>query len=76
MTHCRQVVDLMLDFIEGSLSPELDAELSKHFDDCPPCTRFLDTYKGTTALCRDGLMREAPVEFTERLKTFLREHAK
>ena len=76
MITCERAVDLLLDFLEGNLSPEVRKGLVKHFDDCPPCVRFVESYKKTTALCQEALRRQAPAEFGERLMRFLRQQAK
>ncbi len=71
---CERAGDLAVDFLEGQLSEAHKARIEEHMRDCPPCVRFLETYRKTTKLCRKGLLSEVPVEFTGRLKSFLREN--
>ena len=73
MVSCKECVDLLLDFLEDNLKPELRDGLMHHFKDCPPCLHFIDTYKKTSSLCKKTLMKEAPREFADRLSSFLRE---
>lgn len=76
MIECRRAAGLLLEYLEGSLSPSLHARLHKHFEDCPPCLRFIESYKRTSSLCKETLMKEAPREVGDRLTAFLRQQCK
>ena len=76
MIECRKAAGLLLDYIEGSLNPDLRDRLRKHFEDCPPCLRFIESYKRTATLCKETLMKEAPAEMGDRLTAFLRQQCK
>lgn len=69
---CRELTDVLCDYLEGSLDPETYRELEEHFKDCPPCTAFLNTYKKTSHLCKKSLEQiEIPQELEEKLKNFV-----
>tara|TARA_B100000686_G_C15928886_1_gene543282 strand:+ start:198 stop:446 length:249 start_codon:yes stop_codon:yes gene_type:complete len=74
MICCKECIDLLHDYIEGSLSPEMTKSLEEHFQDCPPCISFLNTYKSTTNLCRETLNQiKIPDEVQLSLQNFLKE---
>ncbi|MEZ4270249.1 MAG: zf-HC2 domain-containing protein [Myxococcota bacterium] len=76
MSDCRQAIDLLVDLLEGNVSPEVREGVLEHMRDCPPCRWFMESYKDTTVLCHEGLKRQLPEGMTQRLLQYLREHAK
>ncbi|HIE42798.1 MAG TPA: zf-HC2 domain-containing protein [Nitrospinaceae bacterium] len=75
MICCKECIDLLYDYFEGSLDQDTTQSLDEHFQECPPCVAFLNTYKVTTVLCRDTLNQiEIPDEVRHTLKNFLKEH--
>ncbi len=74
MICCKECIDLLYDFIEGTLDQETTKSLEEHFQECPPCISFLNTYKSTTTLCRDTLNQiEIPDAVRETLLKFTKE---
>ena len=69
---CREVFDLLSDYVDDELAPEKREALARHLGACPPCERFLKTFQKTRDLCRESLMEEMPEELRARLRTFLR----
>ena len=77
MICCKECIDLLHDYIEGSLDQNTSKLLEEHFEECPPCIAFMNTYKSTTTLCRDTLNQiEIPDEVRHTLQSFLKEHTK
>lgn len=74
MSTCKELVDLLADYLEGQLEPEVARELDQHLADCPPCLNFLKTYRATTRLIREVACEDIPAELGERLQRFLRAH--
>ncbi|MFP6637127.1 MAG: zf-HC2 domain-containing protein [Nitrospinaceae bacterium] len=75
MICCKECIDLLYDYLEGSLGQDTTQSLDEHFQECPPCVAFLNTYKFTTTLCRDTLNQiEIPDEVRHTLQNFLKEH--
>jgi anti-sigma factor RsiW len=72
--HCKDCVDLLGEYIEGTLSPERAQALEEHLSFCPPCITFVRTYRATRKLCRSALAREMPQELVASLSTFLGMH--
>jgi len=77
MICCRECLDLLYDYLDGNLDSGATKELDEHFEDCPPCISFLNTYKSTTELCRDTLGKiEIPEAVQSRLLDYLKEHTR
>ena len=55
---CSECVELLADYIDGSLPTETTALLEWHLGGCPPCVAFVNTYKGTVDAARR--LRETP----------------
>jgi len=41
MRSCKELVDLMADYLEGQLEPDAARDLDQHLADCPRCLDFL-----------------------------------
>ena len=74
INHCKECVDLLGEYIEGTLPPDRKKALEEHLSLCPPCITFVRTYKATRGLCRKALEREMPVELVNSLQNFLGQH--
>ena len=73
MICCRECLELLHDYSEGTLDEKIKVSLEEHFKDCPPCISFLNTYKSTSTLCKESLSK---VEIPEVVQTKLREFVK
>ena len=71
---CREVLDLLSDYVDGELAPETREALDRHLGACPPCEQFLRTFRTTREVCRESLAEEMPEELRSRLRAFLREN--
>jgi hypothetical protein len=74
INHCKECVELLGEYIEGSLPPDRAKALEDHLSQCPPCITFVRTYRATRGLCRKALSREMPSELMHSLQTFLGKH--
>lgn len=72
--HCKECVDLLGEYVEGTLPPERAQKLEDHLSQCMPCITFVRTYKATRKLCRNALAREMPAELMSSLSSFLGKH--
>ena len=54
---CRQVVELVTDYVEGALPNQLRAAVERHLQLCPPCAVYVEQMRTTAAA-----LREVPVE--------------
>lgn len=71
---CDRAGDLAVDFLEGQLSEKTRERIEQHMRKCPPCLKFMETYRKTTDICRRVLIKKAPTEFADRLRDFLRQN--
>jgi anti-sigma factor RsiW len=71
---CQQAVELMSDYLEGSLSRRDRRRLEKHLAGCPHCSTYLDQMRATIAASGavhpDDLDPEALDELTELFRQF------
>lgn len=75
MICCKECIDLLCDYFDGTLDSGMAASLEDHFKDCPPCVAFLETYRQTSNLCRKTLTAvEIPEPVKEKLREFVKTH--
>ena len=68
---CREAIDVLADYLDGTMPRDLAAELERHLADCAPCRAYLATYRKTRALGASVARVEMPEEMQERLRRFL-----
>lgn len=70
---CREIVELVTDYLEGALSPERTVQFERHIELCDGCERYLEQMRATIAAV--GRIDEAdmPGELRDRLLTAFRE---
>jgi anti-sigma factor RsiW len=69
---CASGVELLMDFIEGVLSPDVSAALEAHVAGCPRCAAFVASYQATPRILRDATTVTLPADIEASLKAFLR----
>ena len=47
---CREFVELVTDYLEGTMSPRERARFESHIADCPNCRRYLAQMRTTLAV--------------------------
>lgn len=72
---CPQCMELLADYVDGSLPKDQLELLEWHLDGCAPCVAFVNTYKGTVDAARR--LRETPEtklppELRQKLIAFLK----
>lgn len=70
--QCREIVDLLADYLDGTLPPDTARALETHLEGCSPCIAFVNTYRGTINAARKIREVEFPPELRDRLLSFLR----
>lgn len=68
---CVSGVELLMDFLEGVLPPELHAALEKHVAGCPRCAAFVASYLATPRILREATDVSLPADLEASLKAFL-----
>lgn len=71
--NCRQLIELLLDFVAGELPPEHCHTVEQHLHCCPPCAAYLETYRLTIRLTRRLPCAPIPPELERRLRAALAE---
>ena len=70
--ECPDCMDLLADYIDGSL-PRHQAELLEwHLEGCGPCVAFVNTYRGTVDAAKKLNDTPIPPELKQRLLKVLR----
>ncbi|HYF15749.1 MAG TPA: zf-HC2 domain-containing protein [Phycisphaerales bacterium] len=49
---CKELCDLLTEYLEGSLADPQKTELEKHLALCPPCVDYLEQFKRTIELSK------------------------
>ena len=71
MMTCHDVIDVLADYLDQVLPPEIAADLERHLAGCEPCRAYLATYRRTRALGAHAARLEMPDEMKARLREFL-----
>ncbi len=72
MICCKECLDLLSDYMDGDLDSQISADLEEHFQDCPPCIAFLNTFKTSTQLCGETLRQvDIPEVVQSKMKEFV-----
>jgi anti-sigma factor RsiW len=74
MSHvtCASGVELLMEYLEGGLAPDIRAELEAHVLGCPRCTAFIASYHETPRILRDATSDALPPGLEASLLAFLR----
>lgn len=73
MFRCRDVGQLLYDYVEGALAADTNQQLERHLADCPGCIAFVKTYKQTARLSSGLRCEEIPPELQRKLRSFIKE---
>ena len=71
--ECRQIAELLGDYLDGTLPNHVRELLEFHIDGCPPCVAFVNTYRGTITATRTLPDAPMPIELKKRLLRVLKE---
>ena len=71
---CREFIeDFLADYMDGTLSPEVVADLERHLTLCPPCVAYMNTYAKTRRLIHSQAAQAMPDEMQLILRKFLQD---
>jgi hypothetical protein len=68
---CRDVLALLLDYLEATLDDHTVAHFERHLADCAPCRAYLRTYERSRKLAGQVSRVEMPPEMRDRLRELL-----
>jgi hypothetical protein len=69
---CKQMTDLVFDYLNGKLGPSIKRDFEQHLRICPDCVNFLNTYKKTVSVTRSIRPEEIPPRVQNNILDFLR----
>jgi anti-sigma factor RsiW len=70
---CKEVVELVTDYLEGMLPPDKRAELEAHLADCPGCTNYIEQMRLTIGMLRNLAQESVFPETKEELVQVFRQ---
>lgn len=47
---CRELIDFLADYLDGTLAPAMRHEFERHLKVCPSCVNYLESYRQTVSL--------------------------
>ncbi len=50
MLTCREVIEFLMNYAEGNVTPEERVRFEEHLAVCPACVNYLNTYRTTVRL--------------------------
>jgi len=73
---CKQVIlDLLIEYEDGTMPSEDRADFESHIEMCPPCVRFLTTYRATGKTLKLLKPEEIPSDLAQSVLAFVRSRA-
>ena len=70
---CKEVVEIVSDYLEGALSAEDRARFDAHVSACEGCTSYVEQMRETIRLTGMLTEEQVPVEQRERLRRAFRD---
>lgn len=52
---CRELIDFLADYLDGTLAAPVRHEFERHLNVCPSCVNYLEGYKQTIRLGKAAL---------------------
>ena len=71
MPTCKEIIDLLSEYVDEGLSDEMRREFDLHMGACPACVRFLESLQATRVRVRSLRCEEIPPEVQTMLRRFL-----
>ncbi len=73
---CKAYLELMSDYLDQELTDEDRSLWEKHFQDCPPCHSFFESFKSSVELLEFMRRDACPKQVAERLERLVLEKAR
>jgi anti-sigma factor RsiW len=68
---CVDGVAVLMDYLEGLLSPADKAAVDAHVASCPRCVAFVESYRQTPRILRTATAADTPGDLAKSLRVFL-----
>jgi anti-sigma factor RsiW len=69
---CQSGVDLLMDYLEGVLAPDVRAAVEQHVAGCPRCLAFVESYRQTPGIFRRATAATLPHDLARKLSDVIR----
>jgi anti-sigma factor RsiW len=69
---CVSGVDLLMDYLEGVLPPDVRLAVDAHVAGCPRCIAFVASYLETPRILRQATVNAMPADVRQSLRAFIR----
>jgi hypothetical protein len=69
---CKQMTDLILGYVNDTLSSTVKRDFERHLRICPDCVNFLNTYKKTAEASASLRPETMPAKVRDNILEFLR----
>jgi len=69
---CISGVELLMEYMEGTLAADVRAALDAHVAGCARCIAFIESYQHTPRILREATAREMPADLQASLLAALR----
>ncbi len=76
MITCRELAELLLEFVSDQLPPERRDPIEQHLGRCSPCLAYFESYRILVEVTRRLPAAPLPPRLEQRLQTILRESGK
>ena len=70
---CMSGVDLLADYLEGTLPADVSASLEQHVVGCERCRAFVASYKATPRILRDATYIVLPADLRASLGAWMKQ---
>ena len=77
MLNCQDVIQFLVDYVDGNLDEDTDERFQQHVANCSQCSHYLDQYRETIEEVRRAFgdeLPEIPEKLVEYTLSFLRQH--
>jgi len=54
MLTCRELIDFLNEYVDGTLDVTRRAAFDAHLRACPDCVHYLSSYRATMDLCKEA----------------------
>jgi len=72
---CKEFVELVTEYLEEEMTPELRARVERHLEACGDCREYLEQVRATIRTARSSGRASLPPEEREKLLRLFREWA-
>ena len=73
MLTCRDVIGLLMEYLEWTLGADVVGRFETHLERCPPCEAYVNTYRKIPELTRQVTRTAMPADLKDRLRLLLLE---